>query len=508
MELGMPESVELVAGDHTVLIVDPEEAFRCITIKAVEPLGCRILTASEGLQALDAAVREVPDLVLLDAQLPGISGIEVCRRMMRDDVLRHIPVIFLSASHDFQARVDALNAGAVDFVMKPFLIAELQARVRTQLRMRQLLKHMVALHERERERERAESVHLFAVGIGHNFNNLLTAGLGFLSLASDEVHDHKAMGYLRNMELVMKRMCSLARQLLAFTGDLALQKRVVSVHRILTMAVGIFDPVALNSRVAMVCDFGRIGNASLLCDEFRLTQAVLHLLNNARESLMPGGGQIFFKAYIDGDVIVIEVTDHGGGMSPEQLQRAREPFFTTREDVGHGLGLSMVDGVARDLGGEMLIESVEGDSTTVSLQLPLSPEAAGDAAVFGGEFEEGVHILVAVDAEETRQAIQAVLVSSHFYVHPVESWEEMREELTAAPDRYGALVVDLLRSDLFGDELMENIRGRTDAPVVYLVSTPNEAPSAQASLQILRKPFEPEELLQTLRQFPQLVRYS
>ncbi|MBN2713011.1 MAG: response regulator [Planctomycetes bacterium] len=493
---------------QTILLVDHEEPFQRITVKALTTLGCRIVTSNLAADVIDTAYRERPDLIMLDAELPGTSGIELCRRIVGDQNLKSIPVMLLSSNHDFNLRLDGLNAGAVDFVMKPFLMAELQARVKTQLRMRSLNQEMLNVHQSLAEKERAESIHVFAIGIGHNFNNLLTAGLGFLSLALEETEDKGILGYLRNIDLALKRMCTLARQLLAFTGDLVTVKRPVAIHRLFTNALAIFDPAALSSKIAIICDISGLGDTMVTCDEFRLTQAFLHVMNNARESLKPKGGRIFVNGYVEGKSVIITIRDLGAGMSAETLEHSLEPFYTTSNEVGKGLGLCMVDGIIRDLGGKLELSSIEGEGTSVRLTIPVAKAEVSSDEIITGDFEPGIRILVAVDVEETSQALQAVLVSNRFNVESVDTYDELLSKLSGDPDRYGAIVVDLLRSDYFGDRMMEEIRAYTDLPVIYLVSTPKEAPSDQAALQILHKPFDTEALLGVLRKFPRLVRYS
>ncbi len=492
---------------HTVLVVDAEEPFQVIAARAMEQVSCRVVTASDGIAGIRAAQQEHPDLILLDVELPGIGGLETCQRLMAEETLRDIPVICLSSKHDYQLRLDALNAGAVDFMIKPYLVAELQARVKTQLRLRALHADMIAYMEALKSREAQEALRVFALGIGHNFNNLLTAGLGFLALSQEAAGDLRVLGYLRNVELAMERMCGLSRQLLAITGELATTRRVVPMRRLLRNAVAIFDPVALQSRAVIICDLSEVGQACVLCDEFSLTQAVLHLLNNARESMLESGGRVTFTASASEKSVRFVVADVGVGMSAEILDQVRQPFLTTHQEVGRGLGLSLVDGVVRDLGGEMQIESTEGDGTTVTVDLPRSPEEL-DPAVFVGEFAHGLSVLVATDVPETAQVLQAVLVASHFYVTVVQSREVLLSALTSGKREHSAVVVDLLRTDIFGDELVRVIRDESEIPVVYLLSTPNETLAGHASLQVLRKPFTAEQLLAALRMFPQLVRYD
>jgi phosphoserine phosphatase RsbU/P len=100
--------------------------------------GCEIFAAQDGAQALQLALEKRPDLVLMDVNMPGMNGFEVCRALKAEPTLKSTPVIFLTARDDKDDIVKGFEAGAVDYVVKPFHIRELLARVSTQLELKQL----------------------------------------------------------------------------------------------------------------------------------------------------------------------------------------------------------------------------------------------------------------------------------------------------------------------------------------------------------------------------------
>ena len=119
---------------HTVLIVDDEFAIRDMLRMALEMLDYSCLEAENIHQAYTLIVDERPDIILLDWMLPGLSGIEVCRRLKTRTETRAVPIIMLSARSEEVDRVRGLETGADDYVVKPYSVIELMARVRTQLR--------------------------------------------------------------------------------------------------------------------------------------------------------------------------------------------------------------------------------------------------------------------------------------------------------------------------------------------------------------------------------------
>ncbi|MCV6824365.1 MULTISPECIES: phosphate regulon transcriptional regulator PhoB [Halocynthiibacter] len=118
----------------TVLLVEDEPAQREVLAYNLEAEGYHVLRAADGEEALLMVREELPDLVLLDWMLPNVSGIEICRRLKSRGETRGIPVIMLSARSEEVDRVRGLETGADDYVVKPYSVAELMARVRTQLK--------------------------------------------------------------------------------------------------------------------------------------------------------------------------------------------------------------------------------------------------------------------------------------------------------------------------------------------------------------------------------------
>lgn len=117
-----------------VLLVEDEGAQREVLTYNLESEGFRVVEAETGDEAMLLVAEEVPDLMVLDWMLPNVSGIEICRRVKADPDTRHIPIIMLSARSEEGDRVRGLETGADDYVVKPYSVVELMARVRTQLR--------------------------------------------------------------------------------------------------------------------------------------------------------------------------------------------------------------------------------------------------------------------------------------------------------------------------------------------------------------------------------------
>lgn len=137
-----------------ILIVDDTEANIDILVEALEE-DYELSVATDGFAALECVELEKPDLILLDIMMPGMSGYEVCEKLKADSETSAIPIAFLSAISDAECKVRCFEAGAVDYITKPFEIIEVKARVKTHLSL-ELAKRELALKNDELERKVVE----------------------------------------------------------------------------------------------------------------------------------------------------------------------------------------------------------------------------------------------------------------------------------------------------------------------------------------------------------------
>jgi diguanylate cyclase (GGDEF)-like protein len=162
LSLNLPE---LLGRRPRLLLVD-DQALNIQALYQVFATDCQVFMATSGAQALQLSREQWPDLILLDVQMPGMDGYEVCRRLKSDAQLRDIPVIFVTAHQDDEAETAGLACGAVDFISKPFNPAVVRARVRTHLllkiqsdllRQQAFLDGLTGLHNRRFFDERCQS---------------------------------------------------------------------------------------------------------------------------------------------------------------------------------------------------------------------------------------------------------------------------------------------------------------------------------------------------------------
>ena len=136
--------MDAIQQTATILVVDDTPLNVILLDRLLKSAGYRVNQAEQGFAALDSARSDPPDMVLLDINMPGMSGYDVCRELKADERLKDIPIIFISALSDTMDKVMALSVGGVDYVTKPFQAEEVLARIETHLKIRNLQKELEA----------------------------------------------------------------------------------------------------------------------------------------------------------------------------------------------------------------------------------------------------------------------------------------------------------------------------------------------------------------------------
>ncbi|SDF60137.1 MULTISPECIES: PAS domain-containing protein [unclassified Duganella] len=368
--------------------------------------------------------------------------------------------------------------------------------------------------------QKMEAIGKLTGGVAHDFNNLLQVISGNLQLlAGDVAGNARAERRLDSALAGVSKGARLASYLLAFGRRQALDPRVVKIGRFIAgMEDMLRRSLGEEVEVEMVIS-GGLWNT--LVDTTQVENAVLNLCINARDA-MDGVGKLTIEvgnAHLDdayvaahhevsaGQYVVIAVSDTGSGMTPEVLEQAFDPFFSTKpEGKGSGLGLSMVYGFARQSGGHVKIYSEEGSGTTVKLYLPRSMEAEDTPlpletrAVIGGTET----ILVAEDDEGVRATV-------------VELLSELGYQVLKASDAASALSIidsgihiDLLFTDvvmpgpLRSPDLARKARERRPGIAVLFTSGYTEnaivhGGRLDAGVDLLGKPYTREALARKVR---------
>jgi signal transduction histidine kinase len=363
----------------------------------------------DGQQALRSARARRPDLILSDVMMPRMDGFGLLAGIRADPALRDLPVILLSARAGEEARVEGLDAGADDYLTKPFSARELLARVRSNLelaRLRQeardaLLKANDMLEQRVaaeiaqrakaeeslRQSQKMEAIGHLTGGVAHDFNNLLTVigggvetlqrMLATIPLGVDTIRVKRSLGMIAQgadrAAILTHRLLAFARRQTLDPRPLDANKLVAGMSELLRRTLG--ESVVLETVLA-----GGLWRTA--ADANQLENALINLAVNARDA-MPDGGKLTIEtanSHLDevyaaehddvavGQYVMIAVSDTGTGMDRDTLSRVFEPFFTTKDiGQGTGLGLSQVYGFIKQSNGHVMLYSEPGQGTSVKL---------------------------------------------------------------------------------------------------------------------------------------------
>ena len=335
----------------------------------------RVAPFAESTPALEAILQDPPDLIVSDIMMPGLDGITLARRIRGDARTAQVPVVLLSAREELEAKLAGFEAGADDYVHKPFDVQELRARIDLHLRLRaqarELREALAQLKKAETtlvQSEKMVALGRMVAGVAHEMNNPLHFLRGNLSLLRQRVGTSDTAGaMLADIDESVERITAVTRQLLLFgrkqSGDAAASVKLAEVVPLAVKMVAPQTPKGV--RIVQEID-GEVVRAN----PQDLFQVILNIVHNAVQAVAPEGGEVKIAALRTGDRVEISVVDNGCGISKENLSRIFDPFFTTKPPgSGTGLGLSIVQELVAAQHGTVRVDSEPGRGTTVAVSL-------------------------------------------------------------------------------------------------------------------------------------------
>jgi signal transduction histidine kinase len=399
-----------------VLIADDDPVSRHLLRSHVAAWGHEVTVAENGARAWELFTAGGFPIVISDWLMPEVDGLELLRRVRAAPRPTYVYFILLTVLAQKEDLVHGMEAGADDFVTKPFDRDELRVRLRAGER---ILRLEQTLEERNRtlretqaalyQSEKLASLGQLAAGVAHEINNPLAYVLNNLAVLRREVH--AALAFADEYRAALHaadpgRAAGLARReeemdLAFLRGNLGplFDKTVAGLHRVRGIVTNLRDFARLDEadfkeadlNAAVVSTLEILGHEVTkkdvtvrVCSEElppvlghpgKLNQVLVNLLANAVQACAPGGHVTVRTRAEPGAAVVVEVADDGCGIRPEHLPRLFEPFFTTKPvGQGTGLGLSVSYAIVRDHGGTIAVESTPGRGSTFRVRLPLRPQ--------------------------------------------------------------------------------------------------------------------------------------
>lgn len=338
-----------------------------------------VLFATNGPAALERIAARPPDLLLLDMMMPGMDGLEVCRRLKADPSTMDIPVIFLTAAQSTDLPARALRAGAVDYVSKPFNVAELLARVRTHVTLKRT--------RDELRRIIAQKNELMSV-VAHDLKNPISAvRFSALMLRDEGVKPPDPRSALVDAIVEScENMLSFIQQRLEESARASrLEQLTIAQLDLLDAVSNVVQqnlPSAHAKQITLSLDFDERRAMAVMADFHALVQVLNNLLSNAIKFSPLGRPVRIVVEPVPGEPrLRIAVRDQGPGLTESDREHLFEPYRRlsarpTANESSTGLGLSIARDLIEKMGGSIGCDSTPGEGATFWITLPVAGNSA------------------------------------------------------------------------------------------------------------------------------------
>jgi signal transduction histidine kinase len=354
------------------LVVDDEEWMRDACVEILQPEGFEVMTAADGPTGLELMRRHSPDLMLVDLKMPGMGGIAYLESVKAFDP--DIVAIMITGYATLEVAVEAMKAGAYDFLPKPFKPADLRGVARRGIEHRSAALRFSALLHGE-----APPTELHLAMLAHRFKAPLAVMRQCVSVVLQGYAGDISPRARGMIELVAER----ADQMIRFVNDwLTLsrldQEKGIKETREVDVAEIVEDVVKRTRQdpwAEKITIQSSVAHTPICADRGSLAELVGNLLDNAVR-YTPPGGTVTVEADATETGATVAVRDTGPGISPEDLEHIFEPFYrghAQKNIPGTGLGLPIVKRIAERHGGRVEVQTTLGEGSTFRVFLPRTP---------------------------------------------------------------------------------------------------------------------------------------
>lgn len=464
-----------------ILIVDDTPENLQVLSATLLDRGYKVRGVINGKMAIRAARAGSPDLILLDIKMPEMDGYEVCMQLKAEPKTSEIPVIFISALDEVLDKVTAFKVGGVDFITKPFHVAEVLARIEHQLTIQRLKKQLLdrntelqkEIIERKKAEEAAAAASLaksqFVANMSHELRTPLNAILGFTEVMSrDSFLGDENLENLRIINRSGQHLLELINDVLDLSkieaGIIALDERSFDLYQLLDTLEEMFQIKAETKNLQLKFFLQPNVPQYIKTDEKKLRVCLINLLGNAIK-FTPDGGRIWLRASVESKqqlaeseiypnstsgepfLILFEVEDTGVGIAAAEIDTLFDAFVQTEAGRnaadGTGLGLTITKKYVQIMGGDIGLKSVLGEGTSFQFNIRVFPATSCEITVptlqraIGLEADQPIYRILAIDDnQENRRLLVKMLQPIGFEVREaenghqgVEIWESWQPHL-------------------------------------------------------------------------------
>lgn len=352
-----------------ILVVDDDAVCQKLLETKLSEAGFQVTVSGDGKGATEAHSKGDFDLIILDMHLPDISGLEVCKKIRSGKHNPHTPILFITAAENESECIKGLSEGGNDYALKPIQPEGIIARIKKLLEIREMHKHQETIVDRLEELRRDASLGAATQGIAHNLNNLLGVAVGYLDMLKSSTENPEMLKKsiaqidesVNRMVEVIQHLTLLAKKQPIKLSEIKLKKLIEDTFKRCK------EETSFNPETVTINYNGHEG-ANIMTNPEVMENAIAKLLINAWESYpkqtpdnqRPINLDVQLSANDEGEELKLEITDKGEGLKDSIEKHAFEPFITTKNEVGRGIGLTVARHAIRNLGGSVSIESCSG----------------------------------------------------------------------------------------------------------------------------------------------------
>ncbi|MEN7972773.1 MAG: response regulator [Verrucomicrobiota bacterium] len=523
--------LESAAGSSGMIGISRDLTKRILMEQEVKRLAVAVEQSTESVMITDVD----GSIIYVNAAFESITGYsfeevlgkhpDLLRSEKHDDEFHEKLFATISSGHKWEGHITnrKKNGDLFDIEAIIYPIHDDAGKIANYVAISRDVTQELAIEKQLRQTQKMNAIGELAGGVSHDFNNILTAILGYVALCMNTVEeDGKVYGYLKEIVKAGDRATKLVHQILTFSRQEEQDFHSVSLQTVIHDSLSMVK-TTIKSNIMVEVDVDE-QCGPIFGDTTQIQQVLLNLLTNAVHALGKNKGslsvtlkpmELLGKKHnaqvVDLDsglYACITISDTGCGISPETLERIFEPYYTTKKTgEGTGFGLSIVHGIVGKHRGYIAVESEVGEGTTFTVYLPLligTPEEKKQ--VTDQSTPEGFGHILFVDDDEAVLAMGCEILESFGYsVSTAVNGKHALELFQQDPDRFDALVSDYSMPEMNGHKLIsECLRLRSGLPAIlcsgYMEKAADENLNELGHAVFIPKPLDWRRLSRTIQQ--------